>query len=139
MRAVDNASFQICGVIVSAAVALGVLCHLTVYAAGARAAKSDAGDHVDVKFTQVKIMLEKKIDDQHQGDMNMIRDPTMKLDSQAAAIKAKKDLRARQAVIKLKKTQGGATKHGEEETIKGQVDQRLQGPFYWFRKYLGLG
>lgn len=68
--------------------------------------------------------------------MNLLRHADMKLDSRAAAIKAKEEeLRARQAAITLKKTQGRATKNGEEETVNGQV----QGPFYRILKYVGLG
>ncbi|KAM3393196.1 hypothetical protein ACQJBY_014061 [Aegilops geniculata] len=129
-RAVGDTSFLICGVVVSGAVFVGVLGLLAVYAIGAGAAKNAAGDYVDEKLTEVQMIVEKKVADQHQEDMNMLRHADMKLDSRAAAIKAKEEhLRARQAAITLKKT--GATKHGEE----GQV----QGLFYSILKYVGLG
>lgn len=100
-RAVGNASFVICGVVVSPAVALDVLCLLTVYAAGARAAKSAADDHVEVKFKQLKIMLNQKINELHQAEKDKIRDAHLKFDTRAAAIKAKEqNLHARQAAIK---------------------------------------
>ena len=60
-RTVGDTSFLICGVVVSAAVFLGVLGLLAVYAAGARAAKSAAGDYVDEKLTEVEMIVEKKV------------------------------------------------------------------------------
>ena len=76
------------------------------------------------------MIVEKKVADQYQEDMDLLRHADMKLDSRAAAIKVKEEeLHVRQAAITLKKT--GATKHGEE----GQV----QGRLYWILKYVGLG
>ncbi|EMS65837.1 hypothetical protein TRIUR3_06895 [Triticum urartu] len=116
-RAVGNTSFMICGVVLSAAVVLGMAGLLALYAAGARAAKNAAGDYVDQKLTEVKMIVEKKVADQYQEDMDLLRHADMKLDSRAAAIKVKEEeLHVRQAAITLKKT--GATKHGEE----GQED-----------------